>query len=146
LDIEGLRKGSKEVIRLRAGHDLPATISHRTTDSPWVRPSHENKLAARPLFTPERTQGERPNTSASSQKGDKSGAVPAQFVERVRSYPRKYFGIHDAKPGNRMTSTITIVSASMNHQTWRFVSAKVVLAMLVVTNRSGAVGGETAPI
>ena len=34
----------------------------------------------------------------------------------------------------------------MNHQTWRLVSSNVVLAMLVVTNSSGAVGGDTAPI
>ena len=55
-------------------------------------------------------------------------------------------GIQDDRPGIRMTSTSTSVSASMKVQTCWLVWSIGVLAMLVVMNRSGAVGGDTAPI
>jgi hypothetical protein len=45
-----------------------------------------------------------------------------------------------------MTSTSTSVSASMKVQACRLVWSIDVLAMPVVMNSSGAVGGETAPI
>src|SRR5438445_10317097 len=46
----------------------------------------------------------------------------------------------------KITSSSTRHSAAKKGQTCRLVSSNVVLAMLVVTKSSGAVGGETAPI
>ena len=76
----------------------------------------------------------------------RKAAATSETRSPLPRYPRKYVGIHDDSPGNRITSSSTSVSASMKVQTCRLVSSIGVLAMLVVTNSSGAVGGETAPI
>jgi len=61
-------------------------------------------------------------------------------------YLKKKVEIQDERPGIRMTSISTSVSASMNVQTCGWSGQSASWAMLVVMNRSGAVGGDSAPI